>query len=109
MKFKQKISLLWLGIAELMVLVNAATMDVEETGSINNENLDAIENENEEEIIDDSEERELVNDSCSTKVLDNTDQPRDSYWVVYLLFYLFGITSLVPWNFLITANDVSYS
>ncbi|XP_073949536.1 equilibrative nucleoside transporter 1 [Choristoneura fumiferana] len=90
-----------------MVLINAAkNMDVEETGSINNENLDAIENENEEEIVDDSEERELVvNDSCSTKVLDATDQPRDSYWVVYLLFYLFGITSLVPWNFLITAND----
>lgn len=79
------------------------------TGSINNEAcVDAIENEiNEEEIIDDSEERELVTDSCSTKVLDSSELPVDRYRVVYILFYLFGITSLVPWNFLITANDVS--
>ncbi|KAG6445643.1 equilibrative nucleoside transporter 3 [Manduca sexta] len=74
------------------------------TGSINNEaTLDSIENE--EEVIDDSEERELVTDSCSTKVLDNSEQPRDRYCIVYILFYLFGVTSLVPWNFLITAND----
>ncbi|KAL0831053.1 hypothetical protein ABMA28_001934 [Loxostege sticticalis] len=77
------------------------------TGSINNEAcVDAIENEiNEEEIIDDSEERELVTDPCSTKVLDSSELPVDRYRVVYILFYLFGITSLVPWNFLITAND----
>lgn len=71
-------------------------------GSINNDpNI-----ENEEEINDYSEDRELVNDSCSTKVLESVE-PRDSYCIVYILFYLFGITSLVPWNFLITANDVS--
>lgn len=76
------------------------------TGSINTVAcLDSIENE--EEVIDDSEERELVKDSCSTKVLDTTDEPRDKYCIVYILFYLFGVTSLVPWNFLITANDVS--
>lgn len=75
------------------------------TGSINTEALDAIENE--EEVIDDSEERELVTDSCSTKVLSTGEQPRDNYSIVYILFYLFGITSLVPWNFVITANDVS--
>ncbi|CAG9785420.1 unnamed protein product [Diatraea saccharalis] len=74
------------------------------TGSINNElNVEAVENE--EELLDDSEERELVTDSCSTKVLDTSEQPRDKYKIVYILFYLFGITSLVPWNFLITAND----
>ncbi|CAH0702590.1 unnamed protein product [Spodoptera exigua] len=73
------------------------------TGSINTEALDAIENE--EEVIDDSEERELVTDSCSTKVLGTGEQPIDNYNIVYILFYLFGITSLVPWNFVITAND----
>lgn len=79
-------------------------MDV--TGSINaEEHLDIIEND--EEIQDDSEERELVQDSCSTKVLDNSESPLDRYRIVYILFYLFGITSLAPWNFLITANDVS--
>ncbi|CAH2236668.1 jg20887 [Pararge aegeria aegeria] len=76
-------------------------MDV--TGSINNEDLaEAIEN---EEDVDYSEERELVEDSCSTKVLDTCEEPRDRYRIVYILFYLFGISSLVPWNFLITAND----
>lgn len=79
---------------------------MDSTGSINNE--DGIETmDNEEEVLDDSEERELVTDSCSTKVLECAEQPRDRYCIVYILFYLFGITSLVPWNFLITANDVS--
>ncbi|XP_014357442.2 equilibrative nucleoside transporter 3 [Papilio machaon] len=73
------------------------------TGSINNDEIETMENE--EEVIDDSEERELVTDSCSTKVLNSEEQPTDRYRLVYILFYLFGITSLVPWNFLITAND----
>ncbi|KAM3958475.1 equilibrative nucleoside transporter 1 [Aphomia sociella] len=73
------------------------------TGSVNNDAIDTVENE--EEILDDSEERELVTDSCSTKVLDCAEQPHDRYWIVYILFYLFGVSSLVPWNFLITAND----
>lgn len=77
-------------------------------GSINNDAI--IESvDNEEEIIDDSEERELVTDSCSTKVLDTAEEPRDRYRIVYFLFLLFGVTSLVPYNFLITANEVSDS
>ncbi|CAG9578181.1 unnamed protein product [Danaus chrysippus] len=73
-------------------------------GSINNEdyNIESIE---QEDDADYSEERELVNDSCSTKVLDPSEEPRDRYCLVYILFYLFGITSLVSWNFIITAND----
>lgn len=73
--------------------------------SINNDEV--IESlENEEDIIDDSEERELVSDSCSTKVAETADsEPRDRYRIVYFLFLLFGVTSLVPYNFLITAND----
>ncbi|XP_050673932.1 equilibrative nucleoside transporter 3 [Leptidea sinapis] len=74
---------------------------MDDTGSINNDQ--SIEN---EEDIDFSEDRELVtNDSCSTKVLDSPEEPVDKYRLVYFLFYLFGVTSLVPWNFLITAND----
>ncbi|OWR46234.1 equilibrative nucleoside transporter 3 like protein, partial [Danaus plexippus plexippus] len=74
------------------------------TGSINNEdyNIESIEQEDDGDY---SEERELVNDSCSTKVLDPSEEPRDRYCLVYILFYLFGITSLVSWNFIITAND----
>ncbi|CAF4846568.1 unnamed protein product [Pieris macdunnoughi] len=70
---------------------------------INNE--DGIETVENEDDIDFSEERELVSDSCSTKILDSESEPLDRYRLVYFLFYLFGITSLVPWNFLITAND----
>ncbi|CAK1549402.1 unnamed protein product [Leptosia nina] len=76
---------------------------MDNTGSINNE--DCIETVENEDDVDFSEERELVSDSCSTKVLDNCEEPLDRYRIVYFLFYLFGITSLVPWNFLITAND----
>lgn len=79
-------------------------MDHVGDGSINNDPI----LENEEDVNDDSEDRELVNDSCSTKVLESPE-PRDRYCIVYMLFYLFGITSLIPWNFLITANDVSNS
>ncbi|KAI5643365.1 nucleoside transporter domain-containing protein [Phthorimaea operculella] len=74
-------------------------------GSINAHSSDVENDEGIEEILDDSEEKELVGDSCSTKVLGPEDAPTDRYNVVYLLFYLFGITSLVPWNFLMTAND----
>lgn len=80
---------------------------MDSTGSINNVENECIESIENEEDVDYSEERELVTDSCSTKVLDTSESPRDSYYIVYVLFYLFGVTSLVPWNFLITANDVS--
>ncbi|XP_068632552.1 equilibrative nucleoside transporter 3 [Battus philenor] len=76
---------------------------MDSTGSINNQDIDTIENE--EEVIDDSEDRELVTDSCSTKILNGDELPIDRYRLVYILFYLFGITSLAPWNFLMTAND----
>ncbi|XP_077286819.1 equilibrative nucleoside transporter 1 [Arctopsyche grandis] len=31
--------------------------------------------------------------------------PHDNYYMVYCLFYLYGITSMMPWNFFVTAND----
>lgn len=82
---------------------SSATMDSTETRN-SEENIETVENEDD---VDFSEERELVGDSCSTKILDSEREPLDKYRIVYFLFYLFGITSLVPWNFLITANDVS--
>lgn len=32
---------------------------------------------------------------------------RDRYNMGYLIFYLLGIVTLLPWNFYVTANDVS--
>lgn len=80
------------------------------TGSINTippQTLDSIEHLEHDDDINDSEERQLVNDSLSTKVVQPSEAPLDPFNVVYLLFYLYGITSLLPWNFLMTANDVS--
>ncbi|KAB0799599.1 hypothetical protein PPYR_07479 [Photinus pyralis] len=32
-------------------------------------------------------------------------EPRDKYNIVFFIFYLLGMTTLLPWNFFITAND----
>ncbi|CAK8677588.1 unnamed protein product [Clavelina lepadiformis] len=35
----------------------------------------------------------------------NESAPTDRYWVVYLVFYILGLGTLLPWNFFITANE----
>lgn len=34
--------------------------------------------------------------------------PHDKYSFNYIIFYLMGMTTLMPWNFFITAEDVSH-
>lgn len=34
-------------------------------------------------------------------------EPRDKFHTVYLIFYLLGVVTILPWNFYVTANDVS--
>lgn len=34
-------------------------------------------------------------------------EPKDKYYMSYLIFYLLGIVTLLPWNFYVTADDVS--
>lgn len=41
------------------------------------------------------------------KPLFNDLECRDRYYMGYLIFYLLGIATLLPWNFYVTANDVS--
>lgn len=36
-----------------------------------------------------------------------TDAPPDRWNFTYLVFYLLGIATMTPWNFFITAEDVS--
>ncbi|XP_024946180.1 equilibrative nucleoside transporter 3 isoform X2 [Cephus cinctus] len=32
-------------------------------------------------------------------------EPRDKYHIAYIIFYLLGINTLIPWSFFVTAND----
>lgn len=34
-------------------------------------------------------------------------EPKDKYYMSFLIFYLLGIVTLLPWNFYVTADDVS--
>lgn len=36
-----------------------------------------------------------------------TDSPPDRYNFTYAVFYLLGIATMTPWNFFVTAEDVS--
>lgn len=42
-----------------------------------------------------------------TKPLFKSAEPKDRYYMAYLIFYLLGMVTLLPWNFFITADDVS--
>lgn len=41
------------------------------------------------------------------KPLFKTPEPKDKYSLVFFIFYFIGMTTLLPWNFFITADDVS--
>lgn len=55
---------------------------------------------------DESVENGLPGDPLQ-KPLFRASEPRDNYHMGYLIFYLLGIATLLPWNFYVTANDVS--
>lgn len=38
---------------------------------------------------------------------DRRNEPVDRYRLHYLVFYFLGMTTLLPWNFFVTAEDVS--
>lgn len=40
------------------------------------------------------------------KPLFKPQEPKDKYFMAYFIFYLLGMTTLLPWNFFITADDV---
>lgn len=42
---------------------------------------------------------------CITILSDSNYVPKDNYQIVYIVFLLFGIANLLPWNVFITASD----
>lgn len=57
----------------------------------------------------DSEDEYISNEGSArdNKSLFNTTEHSDRYNMGYIIFYLLGIATLLPWNFYVTANDVS--
>lgn len=57
----------------------------------------------------DSEDEHITNEipNGNDKSLFNPLECSDRYNMGYLIFYLLGIATLLPWNFYVTANDVS--
>lgn len=43
------------------------------------------------------------------KPLFKVAEPKDKYSLAFFIFYFIGMTTLLPWNFFITADDVSGS
>lgn len=51
---------------------------------------------------DDDEDARMTNE-----LLRSEKVPKDKYSFNYVIFYLLGMTMMLPWNFFITAEDVS--
>lgn len=61
----------------------------------------------EEEVVNGADD--LITDNLDKELLRNgQNAPHDKYSFNYIIFYLMGMTTLLPWNFFITAEDVSH-
>lgn len=60
-----------------------------------------------EDIVPPSEHHPDDNVIIATGSTRNSHQPMDKYYFNYIVFYLLGMTTLLPWNFFVTAEDVS--
>lgn len=58
---------------------------------------------------DDDEEgtTSRVEVNAAKELLRSENAPKDRFGFNYIVFYLLGMTTLLPWNFFITAEDVS--
>ena len=69
-----------------------------------------LEHENENSEMSDEEPRNSQDLSyVSVNVNEKQSQPVDRYHITYIVFYLIGMTTLLPWNFFITAEEVIFN
>lgn len=62
---------------------------------------------NQQHNDDDDGDDEDLSGQMTTELLRNETVPTDKYSFNYAIFYLLGMTMMMPWNFFITAEDVS--
>lgn len=69
----------------------------------------ASEDESYKEVNDDVEvEDDVPVEIIDTQLLISHNVPKDEYNFNYIIFYLMGIASVVPWCFIISAGDVRF-
>lgn len=56
------------------------------------------------DIEDETQSQEVV---VEDRPLFKPSEPRDRYYMAFIIYYLMGILTLLPWNFYVTADDVS--
>lgn len=78
--------------------------------SINNSRpllQDSSDSGNEEYPDDVDDKNDNFEENLTKQLLSTQNAPEDKYSFNYIVFYLLGMTTLLPWNFFVTPEDVS--
>lgn len=88
------------------VIVNLRIMASKHSQPLLQESSESEAENYEEEVVNGADD--LVTDNLDKELLRaGQSAPHDKYSFNYIIFYLMGMTTLLPWNFFITAEDVS--
>lgn len=68
--------------------------------------FDSSDNDDEFTSIIDENVVDSTRDDDKISFIKPIAEPKDKYYVAYIIFYLLGMVTLLPWNFFITADDV---
>lgn len=101
-----------------LLQINSDSEDVNDDSPIRRRNIDNAGGSGVNRLVDNSDsdsndvhDVESTTDECDddlTNLFKPTNTlPTDRFSLNYMIFYLLGMTTLLPWNFFITAEDVS--